>query len=384
MDQLVDKITHARVSMLFRQPFWGTLATRLIVKDVSDQGWCSTAATDGRYFYYNAQWLNKLNKDELVFLFAHEVQHVVYSHMTRRGGRLPKLWNAACDYCINWELQEHKVGTMPSDKTGVIGLIDEKYANMSAEEIYELLLEDPDADFPEFDVHMDPTMTEDEMTQLQSEMRSAVLEAAKAAGAGNVPKNIQRMIKDLTEPEMDWREILNAAAQSTIKHDYTWTRQAKKTVYSSIYLPGMNRDVRLSAAAAIDTSGSMSEGMLKDLLSEIKGIMEQFSDFELKVWCFDTSVHNYKTFTPDNIEDINSYELMGGGGTEFMCNWDFMMENEISPDQFVMFTDGYNNSRQWGIEEYCDTIFLIHSDPNRTITSPFGTTLYYTADSQKS
>lgn len=377
MDRLLDKITHARVSMLFQQPFWGTLATRLIVKDVTDEGWCKTAATDGRYFYFNRDWLDKLSKEELVFLFAHEVQHIVYDHMSRRGGRLPKLWNAAADYVINWELQEHRVGKMPSDKTGVVGLIDDKYANMTAEQVYEILLDDPEAEFPEFDVHLDPNMTEEQLAELRAEVRSAVLEAAKAAGAGNVPKNVQRMIKDLTQPEMDWREILNASVQSTIKNDYTWTRKAKKSMSSDIYLPGMNRDVRLSAAAAIDTSGSMSESMLRDLLSEVKGIMEQFDDFQVHVWCFDTSVHNHKIFTPDNIDDIDTYDLVGGGGTEFMCNWDFMQEHYIQPDQLVMFTDGLNNSPVWGIEEYCDTVFLIHSDPSRRIKSPFGTTVYY-------
>ena len=44
-----------------------------------------------------------------------------------------------------------------------------------------------------------------------------MLHAAQAAGAGNTPGEVQRMIKELTEPKMNWREILRQQIQSTIK-----------------------------------------------------------------------------------------------------------------------------------------------------------------------
>ena len=56
-DKIVEKITRARISMLLQAPFFGNLATRLILVDATD--WCPTAATDGRYFYYNRDFIEK-------------------------------------------------------------------------------------------------------------------------------------------------------------------------------------------------------------------------------------------------------------------------------------------------------------------------------------
>lgn len=384
--KVFEQLTQARISLLLQQPFWGTLATRLILRDATDEDWCPTAATDGRNFYYNRNFIMKLNKQETIFLVAHEVEHCVYDHMSRRGSRKPKLWNAAADFVINYELHENGVGKLPDPKTsGVQACFDPKYAGMFAEEVYEKLLNDPNAPkFPEFDVHIEPgdgkgdPMTDEERAVLGDEIRNAVMQAAKAAGAGKTPAGVKRMLKELLEPQMDWREMLNMKIQSTIRSNFTWQRCSRKTQAYGIYLPAMDVDTRVEAAVAIDTSGSMTEGMLRDLLSEVKGIMQQFTDFKLKVWCFDTKVHNEQMFTPENLDDIDTYEIKGGGGTDFMCNWEYMKENEIMPERFIMMTDGYPYG-SWGDQDWCDTLFLIHGNPQHTLVAPFGTTVYYDA-----
>ena len=271
-DKVLEQITRARISLLLQQPFWGTLATRLILKDATDTEWCKTAATDGRYFYYNRNFMKKLNKQETIFLVAHEVEHCVYDHMSRRGSRKPKMWNAAADYVINWELHEHSIGKLPDPKTsGVQACFDAKYKGMFAEEVYELLMDDPEQSFPEFDIHLEPgdgkgePMTEEERRVLGDEIRAAVMQAAKAAGAGNTPLGVKRMLKDLTQPQMDWREILNMKIKSMIKNDFTWMRCSRKAQGSGFYLPGQKDDVKVEAAVSIDCSGSMSDEMLSHL-----------------------------------------------------------------------------------------------------------------------
>jgi len=387
-EKAFEQLTRARISLLLQQPFWGTLATRLILKDATDDpdGWCPTAATDGRSFYFNRNFILKLNKQETIFLVAHEVEHCVYDHMGRRGSRKPKAWNAAADYVINWELHENSVGKIPDPKTsGVTACFDPKFKGMFAEEVYEALMKDPSQKFPEFDIHLEPgdgkgePMTEEERRILGDEIRAAVMQASKAAGAGNVPAGVKRMLKDLTNPQMDWREILNMKIQSMIRNDFTWSRCSRKSQSSGIYLPGTKEDVRVEAAVAIDASGSMSEDMLRDLLGEVKGIMEQFMDFKLTVWTFDTRVYNPQIFTPENIDDIDTYDLKGGGGTDFTVNWDYMKENDVMPERFIVMTDGYPCG-SWGDENYCDTLFLIHGDTQRRLVAPFGMTAWYEPD----
>ena len=391
MDKYVEKIVRARVALLLKQPFWGTLATRLQLVDATDDesGWCKTAATDGRSLFYNREFIDKLSKDELQFLIGREVEHVVYDHMDRVGGRDPKIWNAAADFVINLELEEHNVGKLPTEKScGVKPCYDEKYRGMFAEEVYELLIKDPDFKYVEFDVHLGPgsgknehgdPLTEEERRALRDEIQGAIIQAAKAAGAGSVPAGVKRMLNEITEPQMDWREILNLKMQSTVKTDFNWMRCSRKTQAMGIHLPAMHLGMRVDAAVAIDTSGSMGDDMLRDLLGEVKGIMEQFTDFKLHIWCFDTSVHNPVTFTPDNLDEIMEYEIKGGGGTSFECNWEYLKNNEIVPERLVVMTDGMP-ANSWGDPDYCDTTFLIHSDPGGRITAPFGDTVHYTAN----
>lgn len=141
---------------------------------------------------------------------------------------------------------------------------------------------------------------------------------------------------------MDWREYINLSIQSSQKADFTWMRQSRKSRSMGIYLPGMDNEVMVDAAIGIDVSGSISKEMIRDFLGEIYGIMQQFQDFRLKIWTFDTKVYaeSFKEFTPMNSEELKEYEIIGCGGTDFACNWDFMEENQIEPDKFIMFTDG--------------------------------------------
>jgi predicted metal-dependent peptidase len=91
---------------------------------------------------------------------------------------------------------------------------------------------------------------------------------------------------------------------------------------------------------------------------------------------FDTKVYGVETFTADGGEDISEYEIRGGGGTDFDAVWNHMKANAMEPDQLVMFTDGYPYG-SWGDADYCDTLFVIHGDPEQRIESPFGMTIHY-------
>ena len=44
-----------------------------------------------------------------------------------------------------------------------------------------------------------------------------MISAAQSTGAGSLPGAIQKMVKELTEPKMDWREIIQQQIMSTIK-----------------------------------------------------------------------------------------------------------------------------------------------------------------------
>jgi predicted metal-dependent peptidase len=397
MDPVIDKLTTARVGLLLKAPFFGNMATRMVLKDASD--WCPTAATDGRHFYYNKDFINKLSVKKLEFLFGHEICHAVFDHFGRLGSREPRLANIAQDYAVNQILVDERIG---EKITEVEICLDNKYRGMAWEEIYDQLfgnlekmsmedllkqlgdqldehLKEGD-DLKDGDGNGDkegkgrPRISKEDLQKIKDEIKQAMIQSAASAGAGKVPGQIQRMIKDLTEPKMNWRELIRMNIQSIIRNDYSFMRPNRKGWHSGAILPGMKNDETIDVCVAIDMSGSIGDEDAKVFLSEIKGIMDQYQDFSINLWCFDTDIYNAQKITHDNSEDLLSYEPMGGGGTDFEANWTWMKENDVQPKKFIMFTDGYPCGG-WGDPDYCDTIFVVKG--NKDAEAPFGQTVIY-------
>ncbi len=203
-----------------------------------------------------------------------------------------------------------------------------------------------------------------------------MLGAAQAAGAGNIPKEVERFIKELTEPKMNWRELLRQQIQSTIRNDYSFQRPSRKGWHTGAILPGMNFDTTIDICIGIDMSGSIGNKQAEIFLSEVQGIMQEYQDYKIKLWCFDTKVYNEQDFTADNGQELEDYQIIGGGGTDFMANWKYMEEEGINPKRFIMFTDGYPWEK-WGDENYCETVFIIHGHHDKNLKAPFGVTAHY-------
>ena len=404
--EVMDRIITARIGLLLRHPFFGNMATRLRIQAADD--WLPTAAVDGRNLFYNTQFFNAMDNKEIEFVVAHEVLHMVFDHLGRRDDRNPMLYNIAADYIVNNLLVRDRIGTKPRI---VDCFQDFKYEGWSSEEVYDELFKDAQKNGEEFlkqlgemlDEHLDsededgsggeanqegtdsngnsvskskPKYSKEEMKQIKDEIKENMISAAQTAGAGNVPAGVQRLIKELTEPKMNWRELLRQQIQSTIKSDYTFSRPSRKGQMSGAILPGMNFQDTIDICISLDMSGSIGNAQARDFLSEIKGIMDEYKDYNIKLWCFDTKVYNEQDFSADGSEDLMDYEIMGGGGTDFDANWTYMKENDIQPKKFIMFTDGYPWD-SWGDDSYCDTIFIIHSHRDKNLQAPFGITAHY-------
>ena len=397
MDPLIEKLTTARVGLLLKQPFFGNMATRMRLVDASE--WCPTAATNGRDFYYNKDFVNKLTVKKLEFLFAHEILHCVFDHFGRVGSRDRQLANIAQDFAVNQILVDDRIG----DKITEVKICqDSKYRGMAWEEIYDELYEKAEKIPMDqllkqlgelLDEHIKeeeapgagdkegegkgsgvPSLTKEEAQAIRDEIKQAMIQAASAAGAGKTPAGVMRLIKDLTEPKVDWRQLVRQEIQSIIRNDYSFTRPNRKSMHSGAILPGMKEATTIDVAISMDMSGSIGYEDASVFLSEIKGIMDQYEDFKINLWCFDTQIYNHKEITHDEAHELIEYEPQGGGGTDFEINWEFMKENGITPKKFIMFTDGYPCGG-WGDEDYCDTIFIVKG--NTSAESPFGQTVIY-------
>jgi len=394
-----EKLVKAAVSLLIKHPFFGQMVPHL--KRVRAEDWCDTAATDGRNFFYNPAFIHALSTQETVFLYAHEVLHNCFEHHIRRGGRDSRLWNVAADFAINLILADNHIGKQIPGT-----LLDQNFRDLSAEQIYDKIKDELDKNNQYggmtldemvdklLDEHLSGSpddgkngdddkgkkgkrpnmdnMTEEERQKLRDEIKSQLMAAAQNC-AGNVPKGMDRLIEGLSSPKMNWREILRTQIQSTIRSDYSFLSPSKKGLSSPFRIPGMKRDETLDICVGIDASGSIDVDDLKAFLSEIAGIMSQYSDYQIHVWSYDTQVYNPEIFRADEGRDISTYHVKGGGGTDFNASYNYMKDNSIDAKIYINFTDLYPCGG-FGDSSYCDTIFVVRGE-NKT-HAPFGVTVW--------
>jgi predicted metal-dependent peptidase len=393
--QARERLITARIGLLLKHSFFGNLATRLTLTNADE--WLTTAATDGRRFYYNSRFVMMLKQKEVEFLVGHEVLHVVYDHLGRRIDRDPEIWNIANDYAVNSDLKKHKVGDMI---TTVPCLYEKKYENWASEDIYEDLMKNvkyidiEDLLDQMLDDHLDgdgdesedgdgnenrkgkgrPKLSDAEKEEIRQEMKQAILNAAQQSEAGSMPAGVERLIKQMTDPVMPWRELIQTNLTSAIKSDYTWMRPSRRSWHMDAIMPGMNPGEEIDVDIYIDMSGSISNKQGMQFLSEVAGMMDAFDGYNLRVTCFDTKCYNTQEFSSENMENIEEYELHGGGGTDFDCIFDDLKEAGRVPNRLIVFTDGYPFG-SWGDADYCDTTWIIHGDPNPN--PPFGAYAIY-------
>lgn len=393
--QARERLVTARIGLLLRHAFFGNLATRMTLTNADE--WCATAATDGLKFYYNSRFIMMLKPKEVEFLVGHEVLHVVYDHMGRRDNRDPQIWNIADDYAVNADLKRHRVGQFI---TTVPCLYEQKYDGKPAEEIYDDLMKNvkkiniDDLLDQMIDDHMDgddndgdgdgdekdgkggkpkkgkrPQMSQEERDRVRQEIKQAIINAAQSAEAGSIPKGVERLIKQHTNPQMPWRELIQTNLTSAIRTDYSWMRPSRRGWHMDAVMPGMTPGEEIDVVVAIDMSGSISNKQAQAFLGEIAGMMEAFDGYKVHVFCFDTEVYSPADFTSENMDTIDNYEPVGGGGTDFDAIFDYLKSVGNVPKRLIVFTDGYPCG-SWGDPEYCDTTWIIHGDPEPN--PPFG------------
>jgi hypothetical protein len=128
-----------------RKGFFAQLLSKLNIYGVSDPRY-QTMCTNGFNIQYHPDFVLGQSDPAIRFVLCHEILHCVGDHMSRRGSRDPLLWNYACDYAINPILNVEVVGgafEWPSNLDGSrMGLYEEKYEGMKAEDIYDLLVDD--------------------------------------------------------------------------------------------------------------------------------------------------------------------------------------------------------------------------------------------------
>lgn len=372
--------------LLIKYPLFGSIvaATEFVKDNNCYSNGVPTAGTDGKKVYYHEDALNNITEDEQVFLFAHEVCHIALNHINRSEGKDKEVWNIATDGVINALLKKDGLPLIE-------GSVDIKKAiNYDAEELYEELLKekkdknkDENSQSSNQDVGHDTHSAwekalEDAKNQTQAETKNDFLEEAQkefeSLGEKEVFKqnkterkrNLEKLQDDLvreshtasstkdlrtvknignSSPLIDWRRLL----KETVKYDIDWSYR-NATIEDGVVTPYLEEIPRPETEILLDTSGSVSETLLKNFLRECKNILKTS---KVKVGCFDDECYGFTEIRTE--EDIDKMEFVGGGGTDFdvaVNAFTRRVENKI------IFTDG----ESYMPDKAIDVIWIVFGD----------------------
>jgi len=330
---------------------------------------CPTAYTNGRDEYYGRAFVDDLTDPEFRGLILHENYHKLLRHLVTWAWMFkenPKLANMACDYVINLIIYlENRDGFAVLPKGA---LLDERFANMSAAQVYKILKQEqednPDdsdqgegegngAGLDEHDWEGAQEMDADEQRELAQEIDQAIRQGALTAG--KVGSGGNRAIDQLLQPEVNWREVLREFITETCRgnDDSTWRQPSRRHMAMGILRPSGITERVGELVIGIDTSGSIGQQELTKCLSEIKGVCDTVKPESVRILYWDTKVCSEEVYGDvagacGSLEQLTqTTKPKGGGGTNVQCVPDHIQANNINAQAVIVLTDGYLGG-DWG------------------------------------
>lgn len=376
-------------------PFFGMLGLKLKLQETDI---IPTMSTEGRHILYNPTFVTKFPENELRFIIIHEILHAALGHIWRRDNKHPKIWNYACDYVVNYMIQDfinndNKLSGVEKKERLQMPknlLYDKKYADMSAEEVYQKLINDPKIKKElqneeelfkilsklgnQIDDHDWEKAARDtqENEKLKKEWEKNLVSAVKQMidkNSGDVPGYLKRLVNKITKPQKDWRVLLHEFVQPE-NNDYTFNPPDKRYNDYNFFLPDYNdsEDAVKNILFMIDTSGSILDRELEIAYSEIVGAINQFSSLTGKLGFFDSIVYDPVDFL--DVNDIFDIKPQGGGGTDFTNVFKYINKNynDDPPAAIIILTDGYDD---WPVENIT-TIPVLWLINNEEQVPPWG------------
>lgn len=384
----------ARVTFMDTCPFFAqvyfSIGEEIFTKDFP------TACTDGKRIWINPDYFCQFKPLEQVFILAHEVDHMVCSHPTRMKNYArqdhirnkpvdPMFANVCMDLVINARLVTSKVGAVNPD-----WLFDPKITGEELwEDVYEQRYTTPPSPPPpppggggvcnnpgsnsgsnqpqpqqptaggsnktlrgakgdptaakqggQFDQVLEPA---DDLPD-EHEFKEAVARAAGLAKAmGKMPANYQRIVDEILDPQIDWREHIRLVMTGKIGHNNeTWAKPNRRRMATNplVIIPGKRGYGCETVVVGVDTSGSIGDAELAVFLTEVGGILNAVRPQRIVVIGCDADVSQVdEVHSLDEFQLLRSKGIKGGGGTDFRPVFEYVREHDLRPETLVYLTD---------------------------------------------
>lgn len=343
-------ISAALLRLRMRAPFFATLA---LFAQIGPSHAVETAATDGRAVLVNPDYLATLAPPQQEQLLLHNVLHAALLHVGRRGERDPRLWNIAGDLVVNGIVAQ--IEGLPLPHTA---LRSRRLEQLSVEEVYELLLKDPDAAaalaLPDADLLADPggdgrgeggseehkTPATGRNEALERHWRNAHQHAniiAFGVAQGRLYAGLQRELAMLSPARLDWRAHLWRYLVQTPTDFQGFDR---RLISRGLYLDVLEGQA-LRIYVAVDTSGSVDAQQLALMVGELQGILRAYPHL-----CCDLYYADSRAYGPYPLgDDAPPPAPLGDGGTDFRPFF-AAVEQERRPFEqalCIYLTDGFGD-----------------------------------------
>mgnify|MGYP001285598582 FL=1 len=369
--------------------FFGSL---MLFAEIETSKSLSTAATDGKKIFFNEKFLKSLSSSQQNALMLHEVLHMALLHVTRRQRRDPHIWNIAADIVVNDLILRNTSFKLPDG-----AIIDNKFQDKSVEYIYEILLktkkykkydlmindilqpgsgnqEKEEEGKSEIEKETTIQLSEEEIDEIESFWRDK-MEILKNAdqhqlnnGKGSLPAGIGQEISTILEPEVDWRHALWKYVGKT---PADFDDLDRRFIHKGLYLESLLTEA-VEVSVCIDTSGSVSDELLKQFAGELKGILRSYPNVKCSLFYADCALNG--PYEIDRIEQMP--KAVGRGGTSFVPFFDYLkkhnQENSLLGNNkiSIYFTDGYGDFPESEPEN--PTMWLVCKDGLESSCFPFG------------
>jgi predicted metal-dependent peptidase len=395
---IADKLAAARTRLILDRPFLGALVLRLPLQPAA---WCRSTATDARSLYYNPRWIDSLSPVQVQFALAHEALHCALGHFARRGHRIQRKWDMACDFAINPLLVDE--GLTPPGEAVVLDV----YRGMAAEEIYPCL-DDSNDDSQMMDDHLwdgdeggqgggtgsseaqgkgggadgqdegngkqpgeidadaggkssqkvgagntagdaeqgpPPPLTTQEKEQLRQQWQRHLAAAAqRAREAGKLSGQLARLSESALAAQVSWRTLMSQYLGQIARDDYSWQRPSRRS--AGVGSESRNEPIWPALRShsgdihvAIDVSGSVGEADLAEFFGELNALKAALS-VRITLYACDSTLADGSPWVFEPWDELRlPRQFVGGGGTVFTPVFDAIERAGRQPDSLVYFTD---------------------------------------------
>lgn len=364
-----ERLTKMKVRLQDEKPFWAYLVLKLMLQEDTDgqlPPWGGIGVNKKREVRYNREFIDKHSDNQLMFFLAHEVGHLVFTHLHRLGNRDPKLFNVASDIVLNnilmadgFDLPDNCL--KPSNDS--IQFMDVKIDNINkktAESIYDEMLQNSDQieemqqyvvdyhDYNGSDGQDGEGDGQDDEGNAKSAMGKDMASEAEdwknymteaynyAKQRGQLPAGIEDVMGELLNPKLNWKYLLRRYITNVIPHDYTFTSPNLKI--PGVILPGPEKE-SIDVVMHVDTSGSISDDELQVFMSEVLSVCNSFKNVNLTLIQADMEIQRVDKINKGNQRRIKSLQVKGRGGTSHKPVWEYINKKLNNCKILISLTD---------------------------------------------